>query len=429
MSQGGSLADFVSAVPGNQVQFQIVVTSNGTGTANNVVVTDTLPGSFTLISGNTVTSLGNMTAGSSQTILLTGNLASEGGFNCGLNTLVNTAQASSSNTAFVSDTASVGVTRAIGSCVVVPGNPSISLTKEVRNLSSNNAFSSFTNANNNDTVQFRLTVRNTSATVTANNVRVYDTLPAGLVYAGVFTSDGPVSGNLFAGGAFVGTLQPGQTRVMTFNAVVSSSFAQTLTNTAQTTADNTGTVNAQAQVIVGSVAGSNVNLVLTKRAFNQTRNLDATAVTAQPGDIIIYTLSVQNTGNAAATGYVFQDNISDVLKLSMLQSFGDAAFEQGLLSLRWPAVTIPAGSTVEKTFTVKVNTTFASDTDSVMTNPFGNTLNILVNKPAVLGAFVAPKTGSTTTVAWMLATMSLIGFVAYKKKDQLVGLMQSIRQS
>jgi uncharacterized repeat protein (TIGR01451 family) len=213
---------------------------------------------------------------------------------------------------------------------------------------------------------------------------------------------------------------PGQTRVITFNTIANGTAGQVLTNQATASADNTNMVNAQANVnIQGSILGSNVNLIQNKRAFNQTRNTDATLVTANLGDIILYTLSVQNTGNAMATNYVFQDNLSDVLQLSQLQDFSDGTFNIGNLSLVWPAVNINPGSTVTKTFVVKVNSTFAAGTDNIMTNTFGNTINVQVNKPSVLGVFISPKTGATTNIVFVLSLLTVAGFLVFKKKQQL----------
>ena len=91
----------------------------------------------------------------------------------------------------------------------------------------------------------------------------------------------------------------------------------------------------------------------------------------------------------------------------------------GNLVLRWNAVSIPAGGVVEKTFRVLVNSTFPAGSDNVMTNVFGNTVNVTVLKPRVAGTFVAPKTGATTNVSLILATLTFAGFLGFRKRDQL----------
>lgn len=169
-----------------------------------------------------------------------------------------------------------------------------------------------------------------------------------------------------------------------------------------------------------NVLGTNVNLNLSKRAFNQTQNVDATTTTARSGDIILYTMSVNNTGNAPANNFVFQDDLSDVLQLSHLQSFGDGQFYAGNLTLQWSPVTVPANGRVDKTFTVVVNNSFPTGSDNTMTNTFGNTLNIRVNTPQVLGAFYSPKTGNTLTMSFVLAFVIMLLAFAWKQKEFLI---------
>ncbi len=416
VSQGQSgFSKNISANPGDTVQFQLQVSNSGNVVAQNVSVQDTLPNNLSLASGfSTTFNLGTMNVGSSQTMTLNAIVAGEASFACGGNTLTNIATAQASNSNFPSDQATVSVTR---NCVNNTGT--LTLVKEVRNLNTNNSFSNSTNASVGDQVQFRITVRNVS-NVTVNNVRVSDFLPNGLIYVpGTFQVDsGSTSGNLFSGNQFLGNIFSGQSRVITFNATVNAGASQTITNVAQVFADNASSVNAQASVVVGSVLGGNINLVLSKRAFNQTQNVNATQVTAKAGDIIVYTLSVQNQGNVTATNYVFQDNLADVLQLSMLNDFGGASFDLGTLTVTWPQVSINAGQTVEKTFSVKVNSTFPAGSDNVMTNVFGNTLNVVVLKPVVAG-ITAPPTGTTTNVIFLLSTLSIAGFATYRRKDQL----------
>ncbi len=412
----------ISANPGDTVQFQLQVTNTGVTLAQNVRVDDTLPANLSLASGSNITfNLGSMNAGSSQTVSLSAVVAGESSFACGGNTIFNvaTAQATSSN--FPSDNASISVNRNCNP----NNNTTLSVTKEVRNVTTNTSFGSSTNAAVGQQVQFRLTVRNVGNN-TANNVRISDLLPNGLVYVpGTFQVDsGASSGNLFAGNQFLGNIFPNQSRVLTFSATVNAGAGQTITNVAQAFADNANSTNGQASVFVGSVLGGNVDLVLSKRAFNQTQNVNALQVTARSGDLIVYTLSVRNQGNVTATNYVFQDSLADVLQLSMLQDFGGASFDLATLTLTWPQVNIEPGQTLEKTFSVRVNNTFPAGSDNVMTNIFGNTINVAVLKPAVAGA-TAPPTGATTNLIFAFSALSIAGFAAYRRKEQLKSLFAS----
>src|SRR5258708_2545716 len=405
-----------AANPGDTIQFQIQTSVSGNTAAQNVVVRDSLPSSVSLTSGSITNNLGTMNSGTTQTVNLTVTVASYNNFTCGSTTLTNSASASASNTNSVSDTASVIVTRN-DNCAGGGSNPFLTLTKEASNASTSTGFSNFTNAAFGERVEFRLTVRNNNFNSTAYNLRLSDALPNGLTYVpGTFQIDsGTSSGNLFGGSnQWLGNLSGNQSRTILFQASVNASTSQTLINSATATSDNTNSANAQATVFVSTVAGGNIDLVLSKSAYNQTRNVDATTVTAQPGDVILYTLRVQNRGNATATNFVFQDDLADVLELSRLNAFEGAAFDLGKLSLSWPAVSIPAGATVEKTFSVVVNSTSPAGSDNVMTNVFGNTVNVRVAR--VAGTFTAPHTGAGSMVSVALAFATVLGYWGIRKQ-------------
>ena len=180
-------------------------------------------------------------------------------------------------------------------------------------------------------------------------------------------------------------------------------------------ADNATSMTDTASVtVIGRVLGGNIDLLQSKRAFNQTRGVDATTVTAQSGDIIVYTLSVENRGNQAATNFVVEDDIRDILELAELTSFGDATFNLGLYKLSWPAVTVPAGSKVDKVFTVRVRSAFPSASDFVMTNFYGNRVDVRV--PRVGGEFIAPKTGATLALSLLFASLTVASYALRKEK-------------
>jgi len=419
---------------GEQVEFKMVVTVSG-GPLTNVIFTDALPSRLSYINnsltvdgapaGNNLsnTNLGSFTAGQSKQVIIRATVANTSEFSTGLTTLTNVANVTSGATTATAD-ADVLVNK--DPVIIIPGQPSLSITKQVRNITTNNSFSSSTTASNNDTVQFRIVVQSIGS-ATANDVRVTDFLPSNLSYiSGTFQIDGTSSGNIFSGGQFLGNMSPGQSRTMTFNTqVINASSGQVITNNVQASSSNTATVNATANVIVSQVLGGNINLVLSKKAFNVTRNVDATTVVAQSGDIIRYTLTVQNTGNATATNYVFQDNIADVLQLSQLQDFPGASFDL-LYNLVWPSMSIPANSTVEKTFTVKVNSTHPAGTDNIMTNTFGNTVNVQVNKGVVAGAYVAPKTGAGMNAVIALTIITMLGFVGYRQRESIISYVKAV---
>jgi hypothetical protein len=57
-----------------------------------------------------------------------------------------------------------------------------------------------------------------------------------------------------------------------------------------------------------------------------------------------------------------------------------------------------------------------------MSNTYGNVVNIRINNPQVLGAFVAPKTGADT-MGITFSMLLTLGFVAFKKRELISKLV------
>ncbi|MBI2607521.1 MAG: DUF11 domain-containing protein [Candidatus Doudnabacteria bacterium] len=420
-----------SAQPNEQVEFRIRVRSTGQTTANNVNLTDILPNNFVLnfaqtgagVSGsNTQFSLGNMPTNTERTLSLFVTAASAANFPIGTSTHTNTATATASNANSVSDNASVVINRDGGG----NGNPFLAITKEVRNLTDNTGYSHSVTADDSDRVEFRIVVRNTgSSNSTATNVRVTDFLPANLEFVAStlrIDSNTQFSNNLL-GNIFLGNLSANQSKTITFEARVNANFNNTLINTATAFSDNTSPVNDSASVFVSRVVGGNIDLVLSKSAYNLTQGRDATAVTARAGDQIEYILRVENRGNATATNFVIEDSIADILELADLLSYSGATFDSSARVLRWPSENIGAGQTVEKRFSVRVKSPVPGGTDLVMTNVYGNTVRVPVGTPPsvpppVYPPYKAPPTGPATTFSLILAGLTVAGAFGIKKIKQ-----------
>ncbi len=149
-----------------------------------------------------------------------------------------------------------------------------------------------------------------------------------------------------------------------------------------------------------------------KSATNVTEGIaDANNTTAQPGDTIKYTLTVVNKGAVAAKDYIIHEDMSDVLEYANLTDPGGGTISD-MFVVNWPAITIPANSSVSKQITVQVKNplpTFAVNPDdpqgynNKMTNSYGDTVNISVppNKVAAVTTAATtslPNTGPGTTV-------------------------------
>jgi fimbrial isopeptide formation D2 family protein len=166
-------------------------------------------------------------------------------------------------------------------------------------------------------------------------------------------------------------------------------------NIAYASGDSASQVQDDAWVFIqGSVQGGNVNLVYSKRAWNDTKNADATSQIASREDYITYTLTATNSGNSPANSFIITDDLSQVLPYADMVDNGGGVLSGNVIS--FPGITIPANGSVSKSFKVRVKFSLASNLSYSMVNTYGNTITVRINTPQVLGAFVAPKTGGPT---------------------------------
>lgn len=160
-----------------------------------------------------------------------------------------------------------------------------------------------------------------------------------------------------------------------------------------------------------------------KSAANLTQHIDnADDTTAQAGDAIVYTLYADNTGTSKVSQFVFQESLSDVLDYAdVVDARGGTLDANGTIS--WPAQDIAAGATVSHQITVRVKNPIpatppsASDPghfDMVMTNVYGNTVNInLPNAPVQAVESTAaslPNTGPGTSLVIAALVVMLAGY-------------------
>ena len=168
----------------------------------------------------------------------------------------------------------------------------------------------------------------------------------------------------------------------------------------------------------------------SKSAKNITQSVNnAGGTTAQPGDLIEYTLYAKNVGDQTVNNYVFQDNLSYVLDYSSIVNLDGGTLKSNN-EIVWPPVNISGNQTVSKQFEVKVDnpipTTPTSTSDPnyfnlVMSNTFGNTININLPSPPAktietVTTTTLPNTGPGTSLFVVGVITIFAGFFFYRSR-------------
>lgn len=125
-----------------------------------------------------------------------------------------------------------------------------------------------------------------------------------------------------------------------------------------------------------------VNFERSKSAWNITLNKDATTQKAHAADEIKYSLATKNSSQSQGSLTV-SDDLADILEFADINDLGGGTLSGTTIS--YGSVTIPAGQTVSKTFTVKVKDPLPLTGDYKIVNTYGNTVTVEIEPPAVGG--------------------------------------------
>lgn len=168
---------------------------------------------------------------------------------------------------------------------------------------------------------------------------------------------------------------------------------------------------------------------VSKSASNLTQHIsNANGTTANPGDVIQYTLSATNNGSDTVNNYVFSDNLSYVLDYSTLTNANGGTVDSSD-NISWPGVDIEAGQTVTKQFTVTIDNpipetpTSTSDPNYFnlkMSNTFGNTITINLPTTPVVAvqttSAALPNTGPGNSIIIGAVILAIAGFFFYRSR-------------
>ena len=97
------------------------------------------------------------------------------------------------------------------------------------------------------------------------------------------------------------------------------------------------------------------------------------------------------------------DNVGDVVELADVTNIVGGVYNPSTKIISWPAMDLNAGAKTDLIFSVKVKSPLPSGSDQIMTNTFGNTVSVSINKPPV-----SPKTGANDNLMVILFTAGAV---------------------
>ena len=291
-------------------------------------------------------------------------------------------------------------------------------------------------------ISYTLTYENTGNMV-ASAVQVIDTLPAGLTYvAGTSVIDGvpvgdPAGTNPYTWDLLTltgdGTLAPDGLHTLTFDVSVDAAIADGTVETDSATVN--GTYLDQDEVTQNVSSADTEDTTVIAPVLDITKVNDAPGAGVNPGDTVLFTIVVTNSGGADATGVTITDTLPDgvtyVAGSSTLNgvAVGDPA---GTNPYTWTVGILPAnGGSATLVFDVTIdaaatagaysNASYAdADNTPDPTDLVTSTFTVVI--PAVLGEEVEPEgevlgaTGGAAIAGLLLGTVLLLGSVVVVKR-------------
>ncbi len=419
LTNDGRFSSSTDAEEGDRVEYRVVVRNTGDEVARDVRVTDNGVSGISIerssididINDNLwqgdfpgTINLGDMDPGERITITYEARVTED---DC--RTLTNTASAVADNASRVSDSAAVRIEGCDND-----DDRDIEIRKQVRNLDEgSSSFRDQVDARTGEDVEFRITVSN-SGDATVQDVVMTDVIPSGLRFTDNVEVDGDYEDIEFRNRTLtveLGDLREGEDVTIEFTAEVIEDDRTTVCNEASATGDDVSRVEDEACVrITTTTKPGTPNITQSKRAYNDTKKVDATSVHADRGNVITFTLTTTNTGSADYNNYVIRDDLSGVLPLAEIIDLGGGRLDGN--TLVFPAVDIDRGETVTKTFKVRVKSSLAPTLSYQIKNTYGNTVTITIPGNIV---YEAPKTGAAATSAAVFAGLLTAGAVVVRR--------------
>jgi uncharacterized repeat protein (TIGR01451 family) len=326
--------------------------------------------------------LGALSANQKKTITFSAKVLSNYEYDLGSNYFQSTAYATATGLSKQIETIEINVVRsAVGGVSLVLGG---------RNLSNGQAFASnYVSAYPDQSLEFTIKVVNTGD-VDASHVVVKSILSPQLKYVSDSTE---VDSNSFedgitATGLDIGTIDAGDYSVISFRAdiVSNSSFGYgktTLANKISIATNNVGSASQALYIYVTKMRPEEAKAPDREvLVYNETKNQDATMVSAQPGDVISVYLMSKNNNSIIVSDYEVKNDISEVLPVASVIYNGGGVVNNS--EIVYSKSNIAANEVISKEFKVKVNEAETWGEGGQIIVDYGNTAIVNLEEPIII---------------------------------------------
>lgn len=182
-------------------------------------------------------------------------------------------------------------------------------------------------------------------------------------------------------------------------------------------------------------------ILSSKSAKNITQgDVNAETTTAKAGDKIVYTLSVENAGNASSEVEI-SERLADVLEYAKVIDNGGGVMNVDTKTMSWPKTSVEAHQKISRMFTVQVldnipamgqGTSDRTSYDCRIDNTFGNTTSINIDCPVqkvIVEQTVSqlPHTGPGENMLFAGIIFSIVAYF-YARSRQLKKEVRLIRR-
>ena len=182
-------------------------------------------------------------------------------------------------------------------------------------------------------------------------------------------------------------------------------------------------------------------IIQTKTAINTTQSsANATSVTAMESDQIRYTITAENTG-LIPQSVDLKENLQDVLEYAKIVDNGGGTYNDTAKTLTWPSIVLQKGEKQTRVFAVRLLDSIPATAQGqseptsyncIMTNAFGNQIDIRVNCPTEKVveqvASQLPTTGPTENMIFAGIVFAIATFF-YARTRQIKSEVRLIRRN